>query len=142
MKLRKDILRSLYAQHKEIILYVFFGGLTTVISILSFTVLFDVFCFNEHLANVISWILAVLFAFFTNRIWVFKSASPDKPLFFKQMLSFFSSRILTLGIEEFIVFIFISLLDFKAFFVKTFAQFIVIVLNYFVSKFWVFKKDL
>lgn len=135
-----ESIKLLFTKHQEIILYLFFGVLATVVSITSFTVLYHVFSLNEHLSNIISWILAVSFAFITNKTWVFKSDSTPKNALLKQLWSFFCGRIFTLGIEEVIIIIFISLLGFEAFLVKMIAQIVVIVLNYFVSKSWVFKN--
>lgn len=135
----KELLRVFFTKYKEIILYLFFGVLATVVSIGSFTVSYDVFSINEHYANLISWVLAVSFAFVTNKIWVFKSESTSKNALLKQLWNFFCGRVFTLGIEEIIITVFVSLLGFEAFLVKTAAQVVVIILNYFVSKLWVFK---
>ena len=96
---------------------------------------------NEHIANIFSWILAVLFAFITNRIWVFNAPTNTNVEFVRQMLSFFGGRILTLVIEEIIIFIFITKLEFDSVIVKLIAQIIVIVMNYVVSKLFVFKNN-
>ena len=135
----KELFNMFYAKYKEVILYLFFGVLATIVSIASFTLLYHVFSLNEHLANIISWLLAVSFAFVTNKTWVFKGNSKPKNELLKQLWNFFCGRVFTLGIEELIIFIFISLLGFDAFLVKTIAQVVVIVLNYFVSKCWVFR---
>ena len=129
-----------YIKHKEVLLYLFFGFLTTIISIISFTVAYEFFAINEHIANIISWFFAVTFAFFTNRKWVFNGASTSDTPFIKQMFSFYAGRLVTLGIEEIIVLIFISILNLPALFVKTTAQVVVLVLNYIISKFLIFKK--
>lgn len=132
--------KPFYIAHKEMLLYLLFGGLTTFISILSFTVVYEVLHINEHISNIVSWVLAVTFAFFTNRTWVFKSTSEFEPSFFGQIVSFYAGRLLTLGVEEIIVFVFISKMGCEAFFVKVLAQIVVLILNFLVSKFWVFKK--
>ena len=132
--------KSFCVSHREILLYVVFGGFTTLISILTFSVIYDAFGFNEHFANILSWVLAVLFAFITNRTWVFPVALYSEHSFVKQILSFFGGRVFTLCVEEVIVLVFIALLEFPALFVKIFAQTVVLTLNFFVSKLWVFKK--
>ena len=68
------IFEPFYKKYKEILLYLFFGGLTMIVSIVSYAICNLTFEINELIANVFSWILAVLFAFFTNRIWVFDSS--------------------------------------------------------------------
>ena len=130
---------EIYAKYKSVLLYIFFGGLTTVISIASFAVCDFVFNINELIANVISWICAVTFACVTNRIWVFRSRTKGKEII-TEVISFFSGRLLTLGVEQVIVLVFITILHFNPFIVKVTAQFAVLILNYFISKLIVFKK--
>ena len=79
---------------KLYLLYIFFGGLTTVVSIGSFALCNTVFAINELIANAISWILAVAFAYITNRIWVFNSNATGKALI-KEIIAFFGGRITT-----------------------------------------------
>ena len=76
--------------------------------------------------------------FFTNRRWVFKSYTSSKKEFVKQICSFLSGRIVTLILEEGILLIFITMLDFPSMIVKIVAQIVVIILNYVISKKFVF----
>lgn len=127
-----------YKKNKEILLYVLFGGLTFIVSIASY-VFFDVtLAMNELVANVLSWILAVLFAYVTNKIWVFDAPTHTMREFVKQIFSFFAGRVATLVVEEVILFVFVTLLAFPSVPVKVVAQVIVIVLNYVISKLFVF----
>ena len=75
-----------WMRHREVLLYLLFGGLTTVVSIGSFWLCNGVLLLNEHIANTVSWILAVLFAFVTNRLWVFQAATDGVGEFIKQLL--------------------------------------------------------
>ena len=125
---------------KEIILYIFFGGLATIICIGSFALFTSLLGINELIANVFSWIITVLFAFFTNQIWVFNAKKSKKKNTLNQIFSFYCGRLFTLGVEELILFIFITKLKLSAIVIKICAQFIVIVLNYVISKYFVFKK--
>lgn len=123
---------------QEVLLYLFFGGLTFIVSIASYA-FFDVpLAMNELVANVLSWILAVSFAYITNKIWVFDAPTHTMKKLVKQMLSFFGGRVATLVIEELILLMFVTLLEFPSVPVKVVAQVIVIVLNYVISKFFVF----
>ena len=132
-----------YRKHREGLLYLFFGAVTTVVSWVSFYF----FCYplgmGELIANVLSWILAVLVAFLTNRIWVFSEAVTGRDGFFLQMLLFFGSRVATLAVEEVILLIFVTWLAFDAMIVKIIGNLIVLLLNYILSKIFVFhtKKD-
>ena len=132
------IFEPFYKKHKEILLYLLFGGLTTLVSIATFA-LFFALGINELIANALSWILAVLFAYVTNRTWVFSSEADTKSTVIREMASFFGGRLVTLLVEEAILAVFITWLGFPAMWVKVAAQIVVIVLNYVVSKFFVFK---
>lgn len=139
MKLFK-IIKAFYIRYKEVLLYLIFGSFTFVISVCSYALFNVCFGINELIANIFSWILAVLFAYFTNRTWVFQSSVKTLHAYLKEIISFFSGRILTLFVEEVILFIFITTLKLNSMVVKVVAQMIVIILNYVVSKFFVFKK--
>ena len=137
---------SLYNAHKEVILYLIFGVLTTVVSLivkyaLLFTVLEASNAFELQLAVVISWIVAVLFAYFTNRAFVFESKNENK---LKEFVSFVIARISTLLLEMFIMWFFVTLLklnsDLYVVIFTLLAQVLVIVGNYILSKIFVFKK--
>ena len=131
-------LKAFYKKIKDLLLYLLFGVLTTVVSIVSYAVFNVAFEMNELVANVISWILAVLFAFVTNKMWVFHAPAHTLKEFVKQMLSFFGGRVATLVIEEIILLVFVTLLAFPSIPVKIVAQILVIALNYVISKFLVF----
>ena len=127
-----------YVKYKEPLLYLFFGGLTTLISIFVFWLFNSPLGLNELVANLISWLLAVLFAFLTNKTWVFQSGGQEKG-FLSLMLSFYAGRLVTLGVEELLLLVFITWLGFNSMAVKIAAQIVVIVLNYVISKLLVFR---
>ena len=127
-----------YVKYKEPLLYLFFGGLTTLISIFVFWLFNSPLGLNELVANLISWLLAVLFAFLTNKTWVFQSGGQEKG-FLSLMLSFYAGRLVTLGVEELLLLVFITWLGFNSMAVKIVAQIVVIVLNYVISKLLVFR---
>lgn len=129
---------GLYAKNKAVLLYIFFGGLTTVVSIGSFGIANSALHLNEHIANIISWVLAVTFAYLTNRVWVFHSQAHGSAIF-KEAVSFFGGRLATLGIEEAMLFVFVTLMHMSGMVIKILAQFVVLVLNYFISKLLVFR---
>ena len=88
-----NIFEPFYKKHKEMLLYLFFGGLTFVISVITYAFFNVSLGMNELVANVFSWILAVLFAFFTNRIWVFDGTTNGEKEFLVQMINFFGGRV-------------------------------------------------
>lgn len=124
---------------KELILYTIFGNLTFVISIGSYALFNIAFGINELIANALAWVFAVLFSYVTNKKWVFKAPTPTKTAFFVQMFAFFSGRFMTLIIEEAIIFVFITLLAYPSMWVKLAAQVVVVILNYVISKLFVFR---
>lgn len=125
---------------KEIFLYLFFGGLTFLISMLMFIILNKFMNMNELSANVYSWIVAVLFAFITNKLYVFTSPKTSFVNNLKQLVTFSSGRVMTLILEEGILYIFVMVLGFPGIAIKFIAQVIVIVLNYIISKIFVFRR--
>lgn len=135
-----NIFEPFYKKNKEVLMYLFFGVLTTVVSIASYALFNVAMGINELISNVLSWILAVLFAFFTNRIWVFASPTKTVREFFEQLVTFSGGRLVTLGIEELIIFVFVTILHFNSMLIKFVAQVVVIVLNYVISKLVVFRK--
>lgn len=133
------VFQPFYKAHKEVLLYLLFGGLTTLISTGTFA-LFVWMGMNPLTANIPSWVLAVLFAYITNKIWVFNAPTRTVGELLKQMLSFFAGRLATLGLEELILFVFVTKLSLWPMGVKLAAQVAVIVANYIISKLLVFRK--
>ena len=137
---------KIYKKYKEIIKYSVFGILTAVVNfvvkyILLFLVLDPKNWLELQIAIILSWISAVIFAYFTNRKYVFESTNKDK---FKEFISFVVGRILTLLIEMFIMWFFVTLLklnsDLYVLMFTLISQVLVIIGNYVVSKLFVFKK--
>lgn len=111
-----------------------------MVAVVSFGIFHLTFGMDELIANVISWVFAVTFAFVTNRIWVFHASTDSVVDFVKQMVAFYGGRVLTLVIEELMILLFIKLLQWPSMSVKVAAQVVVIVLNYVISKLFVFRK--
>ena len=132
-------MKEFFVKYKEIILYLVFGVLTTAVSIGTFA-LTELVGIHELVGNIISWVVSVTFAFFTNRIWVFDAKTDSTKSFFVQFVLFYLSRIATFLVEELIIFVCVTLLHFNPMVIKIIAQVIVIVLNFVVSKLVVFRK--
>lgn len=130
---------GVYEKYKSVLLYLFFGGCTTVVSIGSFMLLESVWKWNELLANLGSWILAVGFAYVTNRVWVFASQVKGKGIW-KELLTFYSGRLITLGLEEAMLLVFVTWLQLNSTLIKVIAQVVVLVGNYLISRFITFRK--
>lgn len=124
---------------KEVVNYLIFGFLTTLVNFLCYYIGHQLFGnVNLLIINIFAWIVSVLFAYFTNRAYVFQSNANTRNEKNRELFSFFTGRISTLVIEEIIIWIGFSL-TFDDMIIKLFAQFVVIVLNYVISKFLVFK---
>ena len=127
---------------REIVSYLIIGILTTVVSLVSYYLL-TIYILDSskaielQIANVLSWILSVTFAYFTNRKYVFRSK--DKNIV-KEGIKFYSARLLTLFMDMAIMFIFVSLLGINDKIIKLVSQVVVVVANYIISKFMVFKR--
>lgn len=148
------MIKKLFLKYKELISYVFFGVLATIVSILSFK-LFDVLLGSELylLSNVISWIITVIFAYFTNKIWVFESKSWKANVLVKEIVSFFGARVFSLVVEEAGLWLMIDQMDMGGIswdiltfsisgnmIAKIIMQVVVVILNYVFSKLIIFKK--
>ncbi len=137
-----DKIKELYKKYKEIINYLIVGGLTTLVSLvvyylLVFTILNPENSIELQIANIVSWIVSVIFAYFTNRKYVFESKNLNK---IKEATKFTTSRISTLLLDMLIMYLGVSLLRFNDKIIKLISQVLVIVGNYILSKLFVFKK--
>lgn len=130
-----------YQKHKEGLLYLFFGGVTTLVSFLVFWLFETPLGLDPLLANLISWIVAVAVAYITNRIWVFAAHAYGLRGISLEIFSFYVSRVATFLLEEAILFIFVTWLSLPSMPVKIAASVLVVVFNYVFSKLFVFRKE-
>ena len=124
---------------KEVIFYVIFGVLTTIINLGVFYVLSDLLKWNENLSNVIAIVVAVLFAYFTNKDLVFHSEAKDFKAKWKEFAKFISGRAFTMVIE-WVGGALLFLTPIPQMISKLIVTVIVVILNFFISKFFAFKK--
>ena len=133
---------KIYKKHEEIINYLIVGGMVTAVSLLVyyllvFTILDASIAVELQIANIISWIVSVIFAYFTNRIFVFKSKNIK---IFKEFISFTSTRVITLLLDMSIMFLFVTVLQGNDKIFKIVSQIVIIIINYIISKLIIFKK--
>ncbi|MGX6492429.1 GtrA family protein [Weissella cibaria] len=128
-------------KNMSIISYIFFGGLTTLVSLGSYSFFIIFFHMNYQISNILSWVLSVTFAYFTNKYFVFKSKTTSSHESLKQMFSFFSARVSTLLLEMLILWVGITLLHGNEYVWKLIDQIIILVANYAASKV-IFNKKL
>lgn len=125
---------------KEIIFYGLFGILTTVINLLTFYILNSLFQINENLSNIVAILLAVLFAYFTNRKLVFNSTAATSKDKLIEFLKFMLGRVFTMIVEFVGCAILFHILDISDMIIKVFMTILIVILNFFISKFFAFKK--
>ena len=135
-------MKKIYNKYKEVIMYLIFGVLTTLFSlavywILTVTLLDPNNPILLQIANIISWIAGVTFAYITNRKYVFESKNKNKK---KEITTFVTARIVTLLFDMIIMGVGVTILHFNDKIMKLLSQFIVITSNYIFSKLFVFKK--
>ena len=135
-------IKELYKKHKEIINYIIVGLLTTVVSIGTYFIVTSTFLnpenpFQLQVANVISWVFAVIFAYFANRKFVFESKEKNVV---KEASKFAISRVGTLLMDMLIMFVGVNLLKINDKIMKLVVQVVVTIANYIIGKFLVFKK--
>ncbi|MCQ2531461.1 MAG: GtrA family protein [Saccharofermentans sp.] len=138
-----DFIKKMYARYKELVNYAVFGVLTTIINYIAFWFFSSVVVLSDAStlpANIVAWIISCTFAFITNRIWVFDSNETTKKGIIREAVSFYVSRLATLGVESLIMFVFADVLKFNKFIIKIVANVIVIILNFVLSKLVVFRK--
>ena len=147
-------IKKLTKKYRELITYIIFGVLTTIVSLVSFKI-FDSLLGEKLylLTNIMSWIFAVSFAYITNKLWVFESKSWQGKTVIKELLGFVGARLFSLGVEELGLWLLIDILHMGALrlsilsldingnmIAKVIMQIVVIILNYVFSKLVVFKK--
>lgn len=130
--------KEIFLKYKSVILYILFGGLTTLVNIV---VYFACSClkFSTAVSTLTAWLLSVLFAYITNRKYVFGSKSQGVKSVFKEVSNFFLSRLATGLLDLAVMLLFVDILEFNGMFIKVISNMVVIVLNYVLSKFLVFK---
>lgn len=132
--------KHLIIKYKGFLLYVVFGVATTVVNIAVYWLAAYLMQFGTILSTVVAWGVAVLFAYFTNRKWVFQSLEKSLPEVMKEIVSFFVCRLATGVIDLLCMYIFVDVLKFNDVMIKVSTNILVIILNYVASKLFVFKR--
>lgn len=135
-----DKLIVLYKKHKEIIMYVIFGGFTTVVSLATYWIFGSLLHFSGLVSNIISWIASVTFAFVTNKLFVFDSKDTSLKKIVAEALSFYGCRLFSGAVETFFIWLTVDILSFNSMLMKLIVSVFVVITNYFFSKIFVFKK--
>lgn len=123
---------------KEVILYIILGVCTTAVNFCSFYIMTTFFKWNENLSNFIAIAIAVLFAYFTNKDWVFHSKAKETKEKLNEFFKFIAGRAVTMGIEFFGCML-LFMLPIMPIISKCIISVVVIILNYVISKVFAFK---
>ena len=134
-----DRVKTVLNKYKDVIPYLFFGVCTTVVNIVVYWGCAHLLSLNVMASTVIAWILAVLFAYVTNRKWVFRSTAFSRKEVIREILGFFGCRLATGVMDWLCMFVFVELLKLNDVVIKVFANVLVIILNYAASKLIIFK---
>jgi len=125
---------------KEVILYLVFGVLTTLVNIIVFTLLYRTLGVGTVASNVAAWVLSVLFAYVTNRTFVFESKAAGAKAVIIEAIGFFSGRIMTGLLDTVIIYVSVDILAMDDLVMKILSNVLVVILNYVISKFIVFRR--
>ncbi len=135
------MIKNLFIRYKSMILYVLFGGFTTLVNMGAYHLTFNMMGIPNVPSTIIAWLLAVIFAFLTNKQWVFDSRSWKADVLIREALAFFSARIATGLLDIVIMYAAVDVMHWNGLIWKLISNVIVIVLNYVASKLFIFKKN-
>ena len=133
-------IKKLYKKYKEIIMYLIFGGLTTLVNIVAYFILARLLNIETVASTIIALIVSILFAYITNKIFVFESKTNNKKDLLREMISFFACRALSGVMDVAIMYVTVDLWHFNDIIMKIISNIIVIIVNYVFSKLIIFKK--
>lgn len=133
-KINKYILK-----YKDVIPYLFFGVCTTMVNVVVYWGCAHLISFGTMVSTIIAWVMAVLFAYITNRKWVFKSTVEIKTEIAREILSFFCCRIATGIVDWLCMLLFVEILKLNDVVIKVLANILVVILNYVASKLIIFR---
>ena len=131
---------ALLEKYWDILSYLFFGVLTTAVNYLVYLPCYNLLRLSAALSNVIAWVVAVAFAYLTNKPWVFKSHDWSRQTVIPELIRFVGCRIGSGLLETGIIFLTVDLLCWNGNVMKLLTSVLVVVLNYIGSKLLVFKK--
>ena len=133
-------MKSLIAKYYDILAYLFFGVLTTVVNYVVYLPCYNMLEMSAAVSNVIAWVVAVAFAYLTNKPFVFRSHDWSAKTVIPELSKFVGSRIASGALETGIIFLTVDLLLWNGNVMKLITSVIVVVLNYIASKLLVFRK--
>lgn len=140
MKKLWDFCWDMYRKYEEGINYLIFGFLAFVLNYILYYIFSGVLNIHHLVSTVLSWALTVVFAYWTNRTFVFKSKNKDAKALWEEFISFIGARVATEILELGLMFLMVDFAGLNEYISKFVCQVLVIVANYFLSKLWIFKE--
>lgn len=134
-------IRDLLAKYKSVIAYLFFGVCTTAVNVIVYDICYHRIQMANVPATVVAWVLAVLFAYITNKLFVFDSRSFAPSLLKKEIPAFFGCRLLTGVLDVVIMYLAVDCMHWNSTLWKLISNILVILLNYVASKTVIFRKE-
>ena len=135
-----NFILGLMKKHKSFIAYGVFGVFTTIVNIVTYNICYNNLGISNTISNIAAWILAVTFAYLTNKVWVFDSKSWKWEVLRREVPAFISCRLATGILDIVIMFICVDIMGLHALLMKVISNVLVIILNYVFSKLVIFKK--
>ena len=133
-------IKELIAKYWEVLTYLFFGVLTTVVNYLIYLPVYNLMGLSAALSNAVAWVVAVAFAYLTNKPFVFKSHDWSAKTVLPELTKFVGSRVLSGALETAIIFVTVDILGLNGNVIKLVTSVLVVILNYVASKLLVFRK--
>ena len=133
-------IRALLHKHRELVSYVFWGVMTTAVNYTAYLLLAEGFQVHYLISTAAAWTISVIFAFFVNKLYVFQSRDWAWRVAWREFWQMVASRLFSLGLEMAIMWLFVDTLHFHHAIVKLCANVVVVVVNYVLSKFIIFRK--
>lgn len=134
-------IKELLEKYREVISYIFWGAMTTLVNYVVYFVCTKALGIDYLISNVVAWFLSVLFAFWVNKVYVFRSYGKDVKTMAREFGTFVSARVLSGVLETGMLALFVETLHFNSDVVKIAASILVVIINYVLSKLIIFKKQ-
>ncbi|MDO5557051.1 MAG: GtrA family protein [Clostridia bacterium] len=136
-----EFIKKMIKKYREVIMYGIFGVLTTVVNYLTYYLVSRLCGLGINVSNIIAWVISVAFAYITNKIWVFESKDNSITNILEEIIKFIGARVFSLLLELVIMNVFVGIMGMNDLIIKIIANIIVIIINYVLSKFMIFKKN-
>lgn len=145
-KIKLKFLADIYRKHREGMRYLIFGGLATMVNILTYIIFAKLIFINlndnlrVNLSNILAIVASILFAYITNKLWVFETKTDSKKDLLKEFISFIGCRIVTAVLDMGLMQVTVNIFNWNEILMKILVNIIVILLNFIFSKLIIFKK--